>query len=154
MVIAPNAPAPSFRLTSHTGESWNLADALEKGPVALVFFPFAFSGICQGELCELRDNIAVFRDAAVQLVGISVDSKFALRAWAETQNFEFPLLSDFWPHGQVARNYGVFSEESGMALRATVLIDRGGVVRASFETAVGEPRSLAAYREAIATLAG
>ncbi|HLP23020.1 MAG TPA: peroxiredoxin [Microbacteriaceae bacterium] len=152
MVIAVGSKAPEFTLVSAHGEEVTLSDALTRGPVVLVFFPFAFSGICQGELCELRDNISMFADAGVQLMGVSVDSKFALRAWGEEQGYDFPLLADFWPHGAVAQAYDAWVEERGMANRATVLIDRDGIVRASFVTEPGAPRPLDAYREAVAAL--
>ncbi|MGX5695317.1 peroxiredoxin [Agromyces soli] len=154
MILQPGAAAPDFTLADQFGAPVRLAELAASRPVALVFFPLAFSGICQGELCELRDNIAVFRDASVELVGVSVDSKFALRAWGEQEGYDFPLLADFWPHGAVAASFGAFREEVGLASRATFLIDSDLVVRASFEVAPGEARPLAAYRDAIASLAG
>lgn len=152
MVIAPGTQAPDFTLSDQNGTEITLSELVADGPVALVFFPFAFSGICQGELCELRDNIAIFDDAKVRLVGISIDSVFTLKAWADQEGFEFSILSDFWPHGAVAQEYGVFIEEAGIATRATVLIGRDGVVAASFATAPGEARDLGAYREALQQL--
>lgn len=152
MVIAVGTQAPDFTLTSALGAEVSLSEALTNGPVALVFFPLAFSGICQGELCELRDNIAVFNEQGVQLFGISVDSKFALRAWGDEQGYEFTLLSDFWPHGAVAQAYDAWVAERGIANRATVLIGRDGIVQASFVTEPGEARPLDAYRAALAQL--
>lgn len=152
MVIAPGTQAPDFTLSDQNGTELTLSELVADAPVALVFFPFAFSGICQGELCELRDNIAIFDDAKVRLVGISIDSVFTLKAWADQEGFEFSILSDFWPHGAVAQEYGVFIEEAGIATRATVLIGRDGVVAASFATAPGEARDLGAYREALQQL--
>ncbi|WP_127793367.1 peroxiredoxin [Agromyces sp. LHK192] len=152
MTLATGAEAPDFALPNQHGQTVRLSEFRGEKPVVLVFFPFAFSGTCQGELCELRDNIAAFQDAGVELLGISVDSKFALRAWAEREGFEFSLLADFWPHGEVARAYGAFLDGPGMATRATFVIDVDGVVRAAFATAPGEARSLAAYREALAAL--
>jgi peroxiredoxin len=117
-----------------------------------VFFPLAFSGTCTGELCELRDNLALFKDQGVELIGISVDSKHALRVWSEQEGYDFTLLSDFWPHGQIAKEYGVFLDNKGYANRATFLIDVDGIIRASFITAPGEARSLDAYRAALGEL--
>ena len=71
--------------------------------MVIVFYPFAFSGICTGELCEIRDNLAVFEYADAEVLAVSVDSKFALRAYAEQEGYGFSLLADFWPHGAVAR---------------------------------------------------
>ncbi|GMA96778.1 hypothetical protein GCM10025881_36020 [Pseudolysinimonas kribbensis] len=103
-----------------------------------------------GELCALRDSLSLFQEQGAELIGISVDSKATLRAWAEQEGYDFTLLADFWPHGAVAKEYGVFLEEKGFANRATFVIDPGGVIRASFITAPGEPRSIEAYREALA----
>lgn len=152
MVLAAGTVAPDFRLTSALGEEVSLSDALEHGSVALVFFPLAFSGICQGELCELHDNLAMFEQKGVQLFGISVDSKFSLRAWGDEQGYTFPLLSDFWPHGAVAQAYDAWVPERGIANRATVLIGRDGKIAASFVTEPGQARPLDAYRAALAEL--
>lgn len=150
MILEPGVPAPGFALANQFGETVRLTDLIGDRPVVLVFFPLAFSRVCQGELCELRDNIAVFRDAGVELVGVSVDSKHTLRAWAETESFDFQLLADFWPHGEVASAFGAFDEERGTSQRATFVIGADGVVAASFATPRGEPRSLTQYREALA----
>lgn len=152
MALNVGDTAPDFELISHHGEQLRLSDLLAKEPVALVFFPLAFSGICTGELCELQDNLAMFAENGIQLVGISVDSKFALKAWAEKEGYDFPILADFWPHGAVAQRYGVFVEESGIANRATFVIDKQGIIRASIVTAPGQARDFAAYREAVAAL--
>ena len=81
----------------------------------LVFVPFAFSGTCTGELCELRDNIKEFEEAGVHVLVVSCDPGHSLRAWAAQEGFAFDLLSDFWPHGEVARAYGVFDDTRGFA---------------------------------------
>lgn len=153
MVLEAGAQAPDFTLSDQNGEELTLGELVSEGPVALVFFPLAFSGICTGELCELRDNLSIFADSKVRLLGISVDSVHALRAWAEQEGYEFSILSDFWPHGAVAQQYGVFIEERGIATRATLLIGQDRRVLASFETAPGEARDFGAYREALAELA-
>jgi mycoredoxin-dependent peroxiredoxin len=152
MSIEVGQPAPEFQLTDHRGDKVALADFRGKQPVALVFYPFAFSGICTGELCEIRDNLSVFDDGHVQVLAISCDPMWSLRAYAEAQGYTFPLLSDFWPHGAVATQYGVFLSERGMASRGTFLIDTDGVLRWSVVNGPGEARPLAAYREAIAKL--
>ena len=103
-------------------------------------------------MCELRDNLALFSDSSVELLGVSVDSKATLRAFAETEGYDFTLLADFWPHGAIAKEYGVFLESKGFANRASFLIDVNGIIRASFITAPGEARSLAAYRAALSEL--
>ncbi|EYT52545.1 peroxiredoxin [Leucobacter sp. UCD-THU] len=153
MVLEVGAQAPDFTLSDQHGEELTLSEMVADGPVALVFFPFAFSGICTGELCELRDNLSIFDDNKVRLVGISIDSVYALKAWAEQEGYEFSILSDFWPHGAVAQQYGVFVEEAGIATRATLVIGEDRRVLASFETAPGEARDFAAYREALEAIA-
>ncbi|ANJ27091.1 peroxiredoxin [Agromyces aureus] len=152
MPLPDGAPAPDFELVDHLGRAVRLSVLRQAGPVVIVFFPLAFSRTCEGELCALRDDLAIFAEAGAQLVGISVDSKFALRAWAEEQGYGFPLLSDFWPHGEVARAYEAFLDDRGYAARATFVIDVDGVIRASFATAPGEPRSLDQYRAALEAL--
>lgn len=152
MVLQVGAIAPDFTLSDQHGEELTLSEMVQEQPVALVFFPLAFSGICTGELCELRDNLAIFDDAKVRLVGISVDSVFSLKAWAEKEGYEFSIVSDFWPHGAVAQEYGVFVAERGLATRATLVIGADRRVLASFETSPGEARDFSAYREAIAAL--
>lgn len=144
--------APDFTLDNQHGESVQLSEVLARKPVALVFFPLAFSGICTGELCELRDNLNVFTNSDVELIGISIDSKFALKAWAAQEGYEFSILADFWPHGAVAQQYGVFLEDKGFANRGTFVIGQDGVIAAAIVTEPGQARDFAAYTEAIAAL--
>lgn len=148
---AVGSPAPDLTLPDTHGTPVTLS-GLRGAPVALVFFPFAFSGICTGELCELRDNIAAFDDAGVRLLAVSCDPMFTLRAFGEQEGYGFDLLSDFWPHGAAARAYGVFDEATGHALRGSFLVDAEGVVRWSVVNPRGQARPLAAYREALASL--
>lgn len=150
MTLEIGDQAPDFTLLTQAGEPLTLSDVWRESPVVLVFFPLAFSGRCQGELCEIRDNIAVFEDASVRVIGISVDSHHALRVWAEQQGYAFDLVSDFWPHGEVARAYEVFLADRGVATRASFLIDTEGVVRWSVQNDPTSPRPLSAYREALA----
>ena len=150
MALENDTQAPDFELVNQYGQTVRLSDFRGKKAVAIVFFPLAFSGTCTGELCALRDNLALFEDHRVELLGVSVDSKYTLRAWAEQEGYDFALLADFWPHGAVAKEYGVFLEQKGFANRATFVIDVNGVIRASFITAPGEARSIEAYREALA----
>lgn len=152
MALENDTQAPDFELSNQFGERIQLSDFRGRKSVALVFFPLAFSGTCTGELCALRDNLNLFTDEHVELLGISVDSKYTLRAWAERENYQFSLLADFWPHGEIAKEYGVFLEDKGFANRATFVIDKDGIIRESFITAPGEARSLDAYRVALEDL--
>lgn len=152
MALENNTQAPDFELVNQFGERIQLSRYRGEKSVALVFFPLAFSGICTGELCELRDNLSLFAESGVELIGISVDSRHTLRAWGDQERYTFSLLADFWPHGAVAKEYGVFLEDRGSANRATFLIDQSGIIRASFISAPGEARSLDAYRAALGEL--
>lgn len=152
-VPAVGEQAPDFELVNQYGEPVRLS-ALRGRNVVIVFFPFAFSGICTGELCEIRDNLALFEESGTTVLGISVDSKFAQRAYAEKEGYAFDLLADFWPHGGVAEQYGVFDPASGMAKRGTFIIDADGTVRYVVVNPRGEARDFAGYRAALAGLAG
>ena len=151
-VPAVDSTAPDFSLRDQFGQTVTLSEFRGVSPVAIVFFPLAFTGTCTQELCELRDNIAMFRSAGVALLGVSVDSTATLREFAERESYDFALLADFWPHGAVAQQYGVFLDAKGYAARATIVVDSGGVVRASFAASPADARPLAAYRDAIAAL--
>jgi peroxiredoxin len=152
MALENDTQAPDFELPNQFGEHVRLSEFRGKKPVALVFFPLAFSSTCTSELCQLRDNLSLFEDHRVELIGISVDSKATLRAFADKENYEFKLLADFWPHGAVAKEYGVFLDSKGYANRATFIIDTHGIIRASFITAPGEARSVDSYKAALAEI--
>ena len=151
MAVEVGSEAPDFTLNDYNREKVSLASFRGKKNVLLVFYPFAFSGICTGELCQVRDELADYQNDKVQVLGISVDSFFTLKAWAKDEGYEFPLLSDFWPHGEVAKAYGVFNEAAGMANRGTFLIDTEGIVRFAEMNQPGEARDQNAWKKAIAT---
>jgi peroxiredoxin len=144
--------APEFTLKNAAGEPVSLSDFRGK-KVVLVFFPFAFTGTCTAELCAIRDNTDDFIDADTVVLSISCDSHFTLRNFAEQENFNHILLSDFWPHGEVSRRYGVFIEERGMPMRGTFVIDREGIVRWAVINSPADARSTADYRDAVAAIA-
>ncbi len=148
------APAPEIILSDQHGQLVSpVAHARDAGSaVLLVFYPFAFSGTCTGELCSIRDDIGAFANDGVQVMGVSCDPVHSLRAWADAEGFAFPLLSDFWPHGEAARTYGVFFESKGMATRGTFLLDSTGTLRWSLVNGPGEARDPQAHRDALATL--
>lgn len=152
LVPAVGQPAPDFELVNQFGEPVRLS-ALRGQNVVVLFYPFAFSGICTEELCEIRDNLAVFDETNATVLAVSVDSKFTLRAYAEAEGYGFSLLADFWPHGAVAEQYGVFDAVTGMALRGTFIIDAHGVIQYVVVNPRGQARDLADYREALAGLA-
>jgi peroxiredoxin len=144
--------APDFELSNQFGETVKLSDFRGVKPVVMVFYPLSFSGICTGELCELRDNFAKFENDNVELLAISVDSKYVQKQFAEHEGYKFSVLADFWPHGGVAKQYGVFLEENGFANRATFVINKDGDLVAKFVTAPGQARSLDEYDKALASL--
>ena len=143
--------APDFSLPNQFGEPVSLS-GLRGMPVVVVFYPFAFSGICTGELGGLRDNVASFASSGTRLLAVSVDSKYTLRAYAAAEGFGFDLLADFWPHGEAARRFGAFDAERGTAGRSTFVIDSAGVVRDAFSTPSGQARPLERYLHALASL--
>ena len=143
--------APDFALKNQHGQEISLS-GLRGKPVVLVFFPFAFSGICTGELCEIRDNLNVFADDGVTVLAISCDHFFSNRAFADRDGYTFDILSDFWPHGAVSRAYGVFEDSAGAPRRGTFLIDADGIVRWSVENPIGEARDFSGYKNALTAL--
>jgi mycoredoxin-dependent peroxiredoxin len=144
--------APDFELVNQHGEKVSLASFKGKQNVVLVFYPFAFSGTCTGELCALRDDISVFQNDDVQLIGIACDPMWSARAFAEAEGYQFPILSDFWPHGEVSKLYGVFFEERGFSSRGTFIIDKAGILRWQVLNGPGEARNVADYKAALAQL--
>lgn len=147
------AVAPDFELKDQHGAPVKLSDFRGEKSVVLVFYPLAFSGVCTGELCQIRDELPTLGgDDDVQVLAVSVDSMFALRAWADQEKYQFPLLADFWPHGGTARRYGVFDEGKGVALRGTFVIDTEGVVRWKVVNAIPDARDIGEYRKALAGL--
>lgn len=143
--------APDFVLKDQERQEVRLSD-LRGRNVVLVFYPFSFSGICTGELCSIRDDIEDFSNDDVQTLAVSVDSMQVHKGWAEAQGYTFPLLADFWPHGEVARAYGVFHDEAGAALRATFVIDREGRVVHKVVNQIGEARDHGELRKVVANL--
>ncbi len=152
MAVEVGQEAPDFELRDQHGKPVRLSSFRGAKNVVLVFYPLAFSGVCSGELSALRDDFPESARDDVELLTVSVDSTYAHRAWADREGFEFGLLSDFWPHGEVAKSYGVFDEERGIAVRGTFIIDKDGVVRWKVVNAVLQARDLADYQHALAGL--
>lgn len=151
MAIEVGSRAPDFELRDQHGTPVRLSGHRGK-KVVLIFYPLAFSGVCRGELNAIRDEFVSTVPEDVQVLTVSVDSMFTHRAWADQEGYAFPLLSDFWPHGQVAQAYGVFDEEKGLATRGTFIIDGEGVVRWSVVNPIPQARDLAEYRKVLTGL--
>jgi peroxiredoxin len=153
MTVEIGQEAPDFALKDQGNNEVRLSSFRGENAVALVFYPFTFTAVCEGELCALRDDLSAFEDAGLQVLAVSCDSRHAQRVWAEQEGFGFPVLSDFWPHGEVARSYGVFNEALGCANRATFVIDKQGkVVDAFASDDLSKPREQTRYAEAVAKL--
>lgn len=152
MALKVGDEAPDFTLKDQNNEEHTLSEFRGVKNVLLVFYPLAFSGICTGELDQLRDDLDAYQNADVQVLGVSVDSVFALKAWSEQQSYDFPLLADFWPHGTVAQDYGVFNDKAGIANRGTVLVDTDGTIRFAEMNQPGEARDQTVWKQALAAL--
>lgn len=142
--------APEFTLRDQNNQEWRLSAFHGRSGVLLVFYPFAFTGICTSELDQLRDDLTEFAD--VQVLAISVDTVYTLRNWSDQRGYGFPLLSDFWPHGRVAQDYGLFNIKAGMANRGTFLVDTEGVIRFAEVKGPGEARDRIVWKKALAAL--
>jgi peroxiredoxin len=152
MAIQVGDKAPDFELKDNHGKTVKLSDFRGEKNVVLLFYPFAFTGVCTGELCELRDNLPKFEGRETQVLAVSNDSIHTLRVFAEQEGLEYPLLSDFWPHGNVSRAYGVFDEDKGCAVRGTFILDKEGVVRWTVINGLPDARDLGDYVKALDTL--
>ena len=152
MAVEVGQLAPDFELKDQHGTPVRLSGFRGKKNVVLVFYPLAFSGVCSGELAAMRDEFPEASRDDVELLTVSVDSGYALRAWSDAEQFGFSLLSDFWPHGGVARSYGVFDEKLGIATRGTFIIDKDGVVRWKIVNPIPQARDIADYQKALASL--
>ncbi|MFO8075705.1 MAG: peroxiredoxin [Actinomycetota bacterium] len=154
MPVDVGEQAPDFELRDQHNQPVRLTDYRGKRHVAVVFYLMAFSRICDRELAGLRDDVGAYDNDDVALLAVSCDAPATHRRQAEQDGYRFPLLSDFWPHGEVAQRYGVFDERFGLARRATFLVDRDGVVRYRTVNGIADPRDPAPLKEAIAGLAG
>lgn len=149
MTLQVGEQAPRFELRNQHRESVTLEDLLGR-KAAVVFIPFAFTKTCEGELCEIRDNLHVFDRADAKVVVITCDTTASNARWAADNGFEFDILSDFWPHGEVSRAYDTFNEAFGYAKRTTYFLDESGTITevvASDELKVARP--FRAYEEAL-----
>ncbi|MFF4652011.1 peroxiredoxin [Streptomyces sp. NPDC001380] len=152
MAIEVGSKAPDFELKNQHGEPVRLSDYRGAKNVVLVFYPFAFTGVCTGELCAIKEELPRLQNDDVQILAVSVDSPFTLRVFGEREGLEYPLLSDFWPHGGVATAYGVFDDEKGCAVRGTFVIDKEGVVRWSVVNGLPDARDEQEYLKVLASL--
>jgi peroxiredoxin len=149
MSLSIGDAAPDFALKDQDGNDVSLSD-LKGRKSLIVFIPFPFTGICTGELCDVRDNLHRLESFDANVLSITCDTRPANKAWAEDQGFTFRILSDFWPHGATAKAFGCFNDKTGSAMRAAYVLDAGGVVRDIIATdSLADPRSVADYPKAL-----
>jgi mycoredoxin-dependent peroxiredoxin len=151
-VLDPGAEAPDFTLKDQNGQPVSLSAFRGAKNVLLVFFPLAFTGICQGELDEIRDNLPRYENDETVTLAVSVGPPPTHKIWAGQSGFTFPVLADFWPHGAVAQTYGVFNSDAGIANRGTFVIDRAGIIRFAEMKQPGEARDQTVWTDALAAL--
>jgi mycoredoxin-dependent peroxiredoxin len=144
--------APDFTLRDQFGQDVSLSSYRGRKAVVLFFYPFAFSGVCTGELGGIRERLDEFLTFDSELLALSCDPTYSLRAFADQDGLNFPLLSDYWPHGAVASAYGVFNEAKGSPERASFLVDTEGVIRWSVVNDRHEARDLDAHLEQLQAL--
>ena len=152
MSLTIGQEAPNFTLINQFGESVELASFCGKKNVVIVFYPFAFSGICTGELCSLRDDLGAYQNEGTELLAISCDPMYSLKAFGDAEGYTFNLLADFWPHGAVSKAYGVFNEDRGFSIRGTYVVDKAGVLCWQVVNGPGDARNAADYKAALAAL--
>jgi mycoredoxin-dependent peroxiredoxin len=152
MTVTIGQPVPDFTLRNQHGESVSLSSYRGAKRVVVVFYPFAFSSVCTGEMCELQGQLSTFENESVQLLALSCDPVYTLRAFADQEGLKFPLLSDFWPHGEVSAAYGAFNAELGCSMRSTFIVDLEGKLRWQVDNALPDARSLADYAQVLNTL--
>jgi peroxiredoxin len=140
--LTEGTPAPDFTLRDQFGQEVTLSSFRGHKSVALVFFPWAFSNVCTNEMAVIRDRLDEFLTFETEVLAISTDATYSLRVFADTDGLNFPLLSDFWPHGAVASAYGVFDPELGVARRSSFVIDKSGVIRWSVHHKLPDVRDL------------
>lgn len=145
------ASAPDFTLRDQHGQRVTLSGYRGRCDVLLVFFPWAFSSVCSAELATLREREAEL-PSSVEVLAVSCDPMYSLRAAADAERLPFRLLSDFWPHGAVCAAYGVFDEDLGVARRSSFVVDRDGIVRWEVHHAMPDPRAMDGYLEALAEI--
>ena len=142
MAIEVGTKAPDFTLKNQHGEAVSLSDFAGRKNVVLLFYPFAFTGVCTGELAGVRDRLDEFLSFDTEVLALSCDPVYSLRSFAEAEGLNFPLLSDFWPHGAVTASYDVLDERRGVPHRSSYVVDRAGAVRWAVHNASPDGRDL------------
>jgi len=152
MPLAVGTEAPDFTLKDQNNQSVTLSSYRGVKNVLLVFFPLAFTGICTSEFAAVRDELPKFQNDEVETIGISVGPAVTHKIWSAQNGYLFPILSDFWPHGAIADEYGVLNKDNGTPNRGTFVIDKAGVIRWAEMNQPGQPRDQSAWENALAAL--
>jgi mycoredoxin-dependent peroxiredoxin len=153
-MLGVGTEAPDFTLREQNQQPVTLSTYRGAKSVLLVFFPLAFTGICQGELDLLRDHLPEFDNDHSAVLAISVGPPPTHKIWSIQSGFMFPVLSDFWPHGEVSQAYGVFNDQAGYPNRGTFVIDRSGIIQFAEMKQPGESRNQRVWADALAALQG
>lgn len=152
MAATIGQPAPRFTLPDQNGEPVPLVD-LAGSKTLVVFIPFPFTSICDGEVCAIRDDLVDLSDLEARVVVVTCHARPTNARWADEHGFDFPVVSDFWPHGEVSREYATFNEKMGVANRTTFVIDADGIIRQIIASgSLGTAREHDEYAEALAAL--
>lgn len=151
--LRPGDPAPDFTLRDQFGQHVMLSEFRGKKAVAIFFYPFAFSGVCTGELSGIRDRLDEFLTFDTEILAISCDPIYSIRAFSDADGLNFPLLSDYWPHGEVTRAYDVFDDDRGCPRRSSFVLDREGAVRWAVHNEKSEARDLDEHLAQLRSLA-
>ena len=152
MTLSIGSAAPDFELSDQHGNKVSLSSYKGKKNVVLLFIPFSFTGTCTGELCAMRDDLSAFQNDNVELLAVSCDSMFTQRVFAEQEGYKFQVLSDFWPHGAVAKAYGTFEESRGCAKRGTFIIGKDGNLKWQIVNGLGDARNIVEYKAALSAV--
>lgn len=152
MPLAIDTAAPDFSLFDQNKNEVSLDDI--KGHNALiVFIPFPFTGHCDNEGCQLRDGLAELGGLEAKVIVITTHAIPTNARWASENGFEFPVLADYWPHGDVVKSYEAFNDVTGSANRVTYVLDTGGIIRDVIATdSLGTPREYELYGQALAAI--
>ncbi|HWC33822.1 MAG TPA: peroxiredoxin [Mycobacteriales bacterium] len=149
MTVEVGGIAPAFQLRDQHGSEQSLTSRSGLRNVLVVFYPFAFTGVCSGEMLALSDHADDWAQRGTDVLAVSCDPVPSLRAFADANGLTIPLLSDFWPHGKVSKAYGAFDDSLGAAGRATYVIDKTGTVRWTVQNAIADARDISDYLKAL-----
>jgi mycoredoxin-dependent peroxiredoxin len=152
MAIAPGQPAPDFALKDQNQKEVRLSEFRGKKNVVLVFYPLDWSPTCSNEHACFVNDMKQFERLNAQILGISIDSFFSHKAWAEKMGIAYPLLADFHPRGQVAEQFGVYLPDRGISGRAIALVDKQGRVAWFKQYGIPEVPDIKEVADALAKL--